>query len=50
VKLLFNGEVIANGITVEGPILHGKIKPLFFQKVAVTIVLTRELNYYLKAI
>ena len=35
-KLLFNGEVVANGIAVEGSMLHGKKIPSFFQKVAVT--------------
>lgn len=38
VRLLFNGEVVANGIAVEGPTLHGKKIPSFFQKVAVTSV------------
>ena len=38
VNLLFNGTVVANGIAVEGPMLHGKKIPSFFQKVAVTNV------------
>ena len=30
--------MVANGIAVEGPMLHGKEIPSFFQKVAVTNV------------
>ena len=36
VNLLFNGSVVANGIAVEGSMLHGKEIPSLFQKVAVT--------------
>ena len=42
VKLFYNGEIVATGITVEEQVIHGKELPLAYQKVAVTSVMKKS--------